>query len=70
MKHLKTFENRIDNLDDIENDLLKILNKELYTSYGSITNDGMNCAVNEIIEYLKKLGIDLDLYSNSKKYNI
>jgi hypothetical protein len=72
MKYLKSFEN--DKNNTIENDLLNILNQELYTenSYenAEISNDGKECAVKKIIEYLKKLGIDLNMYSNMKKYNL
>lgn len=72
MKHLKVFEN----LDiDLEKELLSILNKELYTevtyySDREISEDGKKDAVKEIIKYLYKLGPDLDVYLNSKKYNL
>jgi len=69
MKHLKIFEN---DLNSIETDLLKILDNELYLDhyYNYVSTDGKQCAVREIVNYLTKLGIDLSLYSNSKKYNL
>ena len=73
MKHLKTFENRTDNLDNLEDNLIKILKSKLCLSYiddKSISDDSMYDAVDEIIEYLKKLGIDLNLHSDIKKYNL
>ena len=72
MKHLKTFENseNKDNINKLKNDLLYILNQELYTSDGEITWIGKECAVEEIVTYLTNIGIDFDLYFDSKKYNI
>ncbi len=72
MKHLKEFENNQENL--IEKDLLNILDEELYTEdyYGAtyISNDSKRMASMKIIKYLNDLGIDFNMYINSKKYNV
>ena len=74
MKYIQTFEN--DNLAieelKVRNNLLMILDGELYTEYPDreISQDGKNCAVDRIIEYFKKIGVDFGLLSNSKKYNL
>lgn len=56
----------------VKNNLLMILDSELYTEYPDreISRDGKNCAVDRIIEYFKKIGVDFELLSNSKKYNL
>ena len=72
MKHLKIFEHEVNNahINKLEKDLLNILHQELYTIDGEIAWSGKESAIEEIITYLKKLGIDFDLYFNTKKYNI
>lgn len=73
MKHLRKFENNQENL--IEKDLLNILDEELYTEdyyegAAYVSNDSKKMAAMKIIKYLNDLGIDLNMYINSKKFNV
>jgi hypothetical protein len=74
MKYIKTFENENSAIDElkIKNNILMILNTELYTegSEHFISEDGKNSAVDRIISYFQKIGVDFELLSNSKKYNL
>lgn len=68
MKHVKLFETK--EPKSIKDDLIKILDQELYTFDNTIAYHGKECAVEEIIEYLKNLGINLDMYEDSRKFNL
>ncbi len=80
MKHLKTFENgnSQDNIIKLEKDLYNILENEIINAYlksddnelNDISHTTKTLAIREIVKYLIKIGIDFDLYFDSKKFNL
>ena len=72
MKIAKFNENLEESENKLKNDFLEILNAELFTEewYGMWSVSGKEAAVECIIKYLEELGIDFDVYMNTKKYNI